>query len=170
MSKPNSEVDLEDDKRKLSIYHPIKVYIVLVCSSAMLIAAIIIYIGFRGDLDKCDVDFKEWMLSFIIIGFILVTGAIIERCRNDDKHYYIMVWCSVLPVIVLWVFSILLLLNSVKTGVCKKVSPHVYNFVLSIVVISSVIPAIIIVILILIGICMGIDTYLIASVMFKNDL
>ncbi len=65
-------------------------------------------------------------------------GATIEKYRNsNNEHYYIMPWCSILPIIVLLSYAIVLFLNSLETDICRKVSPHVYNFVLSIIAIPA---------------------------------
>ncbi len=154
------QINPEHGERTPPICHSIKgcinkhlVIIVLVCLLAMPIAATIIYIRFRGDLDKC-VGFEGWMLSFIIIGFITIVGTIIERYRNDNKHCYIMPCCSLVSIGILWSLACVLLLDSNNADVCSKVSPHVYNFIFSVVVIPPGIIVIMIVILILACICM----------------
>ncbi len=60
--------------------------IFLVILFAIPISGTIIYIAFSGDLDECDVDFKTWLLSFIILTFITITGTLVEkRLGGDDK-------------------------------------------------------------------------------------
>nr|QBK92555.1 MAG: hypothetical protein LCPAC401_01930 [Pithovirus LCPAC401] len=140
-----------DGKKKPLIYRFTSSYTFLTFLLILPITATIIYIGFRGDLDKCNVIFKIWMLLFIIIGFILIMSAIAEKYHNECR-YTIVGICSIIMIILLWALGFVLLFDFNKKGVCKKASPHVYNFVLSIVLIPSIITVILILILIYVNI------------------
>nr|QBK92466.1 MAG: hypothetical protein LCPAC401_01040 [Pithovirus LCPAC401] len=116
------------------------------------ISATIIYISFSGDLDECDVDFKTWLLSFIILTFITITGTLIEKkFGGDDKSPCAK--CSSCIGLSLWIAACVLFAKSVETGVCEKVSIHVYKYVLSIVFMVPAAAALVVAIVILVCFC-----------------
>nr|QBK93980.1 MAG: hypothetical protein LCPAC406_02940 [Pithovirus LCPAC406] len=119
---------------------------------AIPISATIIYIAFSEDLDECDVDFKTWLLSFIILTFITITGTLIEKKFGDDDKSPC-AKCSGCIGLGLWIAACVLFAKSVKTGVCEEVSVHVYKYVLSIVFIVPAVAALIIVVAILVCFC-----------------
>ncbi len=102
----------------------------IISLSTVPIAATIIYIEFRGDLHKCCVGCERWMLSFIIIGFILIASAITEKYRNSDnnKQIYIIPLFSIAPIVILWTVALILLIGPNSADVCRKTSPYVFIF------------------------------------------
>ncbi len=125
------------------------VIICLVILFAMPIAATVIYFKFSGDLDKCDVDFKTWMLTFIILEFVFIPCTIIAKFCCDKKKYDFIVLWSGLGMIALWITACVFLAKANKTHICKEVSLHVYNFVISVVFIPPAFAVLIIVVFII---------------------
>ncbi len=150
MSESNVKIDINDMviegdgkaiEKSLPFCYPVEDYIskhlaiiVFISSSMIPITAAIIYIRYRGDLDKCDISFKIWMLLIIIIVPILIIGTIVEKyCNSDDEeHVYIMHLCSIILTILLYAMAFALLLSFNNVNTCRKISPHVYNFILSV--------------------------------------
>ena len=115
-------------ERKPSICHSCsfaKSYIFLICLFIIPIVATIIYIGFRGDLDKCYIGYKRWMLSIIIMGFILIVGTIVEKYHNsnNNKHTYIILCCSITSAVILCIVAFVLIAGADNENTCRKASP-----------------------------------------------
>ncbi len=101
--------------------------VIIWCAYSMPITALVILTKYSQNLDKCDVDFRGWMVSFILLMFMLITFTLMERCI-DDKRF-----CAKsagVIMLTLWIIGVILLANSIKTGICKDVSIYVYNFML----------------------------------------
>ncbi len=145
--KINSEDDEKATKKTSLVHHlssSIRSYIFLSCLFIIPIVATIIYIGFRGNLDECNAGFKNIMLSIIIMGFVLISCTIIERYSNNVS---VMPWISTASGSILCLVAFVVIY--VDDNTCKKASPHVYNFIYSIVCIPFSVLLVIIVIIVL---------------------
>ncbi len=100
--------------------------VIIWCSYIVPIIALLIYTESKANLEKCDVDFNGWMFAFITTTFTFITITLMERCNENTRFIF---KCSIVAYFILWITACILFSNSNKTGICKNVSFHTYNFI-----------------------------------------
>nr|QBK93239.1 MAG: hypothetical protein LCPAC403_03730 [Pithovirus LCPAC403] len=100
--------------------------VIILCLYTLPVIALLIYIEPEANLDKCDVDFNGWMFAFIIMTFTFITITLVERYIEDTRF---VAKAGIISFLILWIIACMLFSKSNKTGICKSVSFHTYNFI-----------------------------------------
>ncbi len=103
--------------------------IIIWCSYILPITALIIYVGYAKNLDKCDVDFNSWMLVFILTTFTFITIILIERSNEDTRF---VTKTGIVSFLILWIIACILFSTLIRQVYAKmSLSKYITSFSMS---------------------------------------